>query len=381
VRPSPTAGQASLEYVAVISLVAAVLVFAAPAVGAPSLAGQVARGVRLGLCVVAHDYCLPGDAAGDRLPPCALGQQVTGKHDVLSIGNVRFGKNDEWAVAAASDGSVSISYAKGGGAALVAGIGLESTLGVDVGAEASAGFRVQEAKGWRFPDRAAAKRFIAGLPDSARQRPAWRSGAFGKEAGAGAGARALGVDAGSLAASATESDGVRWGPGAALTIYNELSFSAPELKALGLQVAGLGDGRLMVEYTTVEGVPAELAFREALPSAAGDRLTETVKRLDLRNPGNRFVAEPLLAVPSLRPPDQLENVRRVLRWIETEGTIERAVYDVDDRSKSVGFTAKWGEELGFSHDAIRVGQRLLDASAEAPGAKARERFDCLDQLR
>ncbi len=385
-RPSPTAGQASLEYIAVISLVAAVLAFAGPAVGGVGgipITGEVARGIRLGICVVAHDYCRAGDAEADRLPPCALGRRITGKDDAVSLGFVRFGGNDDWSASAGSDGSVTLTYTKGGGAGLVAGIGVEAPLKVDVGAEAAGGLKFQEARSWTFAGPAQARRFIAALPRSARRTPTWHSAALGAEGTAAAGARALGLDAAAVSAALKTSDGVRWGPGASTTLYTDLSFSAPDLRLLGLQVTGLGNGRLMAEYTTVGGVPTQLAFRTAVPSKLGNQVTETVRRLDLRNPGNLFAARPLLGAALFRPPTPgyVADLRRTLAWIDTEGTVERATYAVNDSSKSIGFTVKAAAELGFSYGAVRVGQRLLEATARVPGAKERERFDCLDQLR
>lgn len=383
-RPSPTAGQASLEYVAVISLAALVLVFAAPAVGAPSVAGSVARGVRLGVCVVARDYCRAGDAEGERLPPCELSSRTQGGDDELSVGHFRMTLNDGWSVSLASDGSVTVVHTDGGGASLVAGAGLEAPFQIDVGAEASAGFRFRESVAWRFPDRASAKRFVSALPESARrERPWWRTAKPSSHAGAGAGIRIAGLDSASVTAAGELAAGMRWGPGNAATLFVELALLTPELKAVGIPLVGFGNGRLVLEYTFVDGEPRAIAFRTIIPSALGDRLTEELWQLDLRHPGNRFVAEPVLGVGMLRPPtpDYVSDLARIHRWIETEGTIERAVYAVDDASKSIGLVLKLGQELGFGHNEIRVAQRLVEARAKVPGSRVRERFDCLDQLR
>jgi hypothetical protein len=381
VRPSPTAGQASLEYVAVITLVAAVLVTAGPAVGAPSIPRAVAQTVRLGVCIVAADYCRPGDAEGDQLPACVLGRQVQGTDDTFSVGFFRFGENDEWMASAGSDGSVSISFAAGVGAGLVAGIGVEApSLRMDVDAEASAGFRLQNATGWRFADLASAKRFLDGLPGSAlHTAPAWRSADSGLEAALQVALRGAGVDAGGVEASVRGAAGIRKGPGAAFTVYHEAVLKGPDVKLLGRDVAGHGTIRLMVEATYVGGKPIQLAFRDVEPGS--NRVTETLERLDLRLPGNRMIAEPFLGLKAPWPRDYVTAVRRALEWIETEGTIERATYRVDDTSRSFGATFKWGQELGFSHTNTRVKQRLEAASAKVPGSKRRDRFDCTDQLR
>jgi hypothetical protein len=385
VPPSPTAGQASLEYLAISSLMALVLVLAAPAVGVPSVARAVVRTVRLGICVVAHDYCTADEARTDGLGPCALGRRVRGKDDALSVGFLRIGRNDDWTVSAASDGSVTLTYSKGGGAGLVAGIGVDApSLKLDVGVEGSVGFRVQEATSWTFPDRAAAKAFIAALPgsrDSPRYPPAWRSGTLGGALAAGATAKLAGLDAASLEAAARAGAGVRLGPGDAVTIFNQVTLDAPELKALGSQIVGVGSVRLMEEKTFVHGVPVQYALREAIPSQLGNRVTEVVRRLDMRYPGSRFAVGRFVDPATLWPPRFSTELRGLLEYMSTEATIERATYATNDTSKSAGFTLKAGEELGFSHTWIRIAQTLQEASAKAPGAKPRERFDCVDQLR
>src|SRR4051812_25738616 len=53
----PAAGQASVEYVAVLTVVAILLAFAAPAVGGPNIPRSVAHTIRLGICVVGGDIC------------------------------------------------------------------------------------------------------------------------------------------------------------------------------------------------------------------------------------------------------------------------------------------------------------------------------------
>ena len=69
VRSHPTAGQATIEYVGAIALVALVFILAAPAVGAPSIAGAVVREFKHALCIVGGDICTPGDAARAGLAP------------------------------------------------------------------------------------------------------------------------------------------------------------------------------------------------------------------------------------------------------------------------------------------------------------------------
>src|SRR5688500_5702857 len=81
VSTRPAAGQASLEYVAALALVAAVLAVAAPAVGAPDVPKLVVGKLRLAICLVANDVCSDAAAKAAGLAPCPLESQLWG-HEV-----------------------------------------------------------------------------------------------------------------------------------------------------------------------------------------------------------------------------------------------------------------------------------------------------------
>ena len=68
----PTAGQASIEYVAALALLAALFVVAAPAVGAPDIPRLVVAKLRLGICLVANDVCSAQAAKDAGLAPCPM---------------------------------------------------------------------------------------------------------------------------------------------------------------------------------------------------------------------------------------------------------------------------------------------------------------------
>jgi len=69
VQSEPTAGQATTEYIAAIALIAVLLVFAAPAVGAPSIASTVVQQMRRALCIAGLDICDARMAAEAGLAP------------------------------------------------------------------------------------------------------------------------------------------------------------------------------------------------------------------------------------------------------------------------------------------------------------------------
>ena len=65
-------GQASIEYVAVLALLALVLGGAGAAVAAPDLPRALARHARVALCVVGGDVCRSEDARAAGLAPCVV---------------------------------------------------------------------------------------------------------------------------------------------------------------------------------------------------------------------------------------------------------------------------------------------------------------------
>jgi hypothetical protein len=392
VRPSPTAGQASLEYIAVISLVAALLL-AAPAVGASSLGREVPHVIRLGICLVARDYCRPGDAESARLDPCTLASRATGVEGGVTVGFVDAGGDKQWTATSASDGSITLARTAG----VHGGLTIDTPpWRLPVSAGAKAGLRFQESAAWRFPDAASAKAFIRGLPASERTTaPYWTSHEGGTEAEASvkAALHATGVspahepavDVLDVSAAARLSDGVRIGPGSLWTVYGELKYSLPELKVAGVQPngLGLGNGRVSLEYTYSGSRLIQLAIRTVTPNSRSNGATEVLRRLDLRDAGNAFVAQPLTGANMFRPPTPayVRDLARVLRWIDSQGVVERSSYAVNDNSKSWGASVKLGAQLGISAGTIQIAQTLSDAQARVAGGPWHDRFDCLDQLR
>jgi hypothetical protein len=384
VSRSSTAGQASLEYVAVIALVTLLLVFAGPAVGAPDIPRKVVWGVRLGICFVANDYCRPIDAAVEGLSPCVLDRETQGKDPKLEVAFVQFGARFEWSIASASDGRFLITYTNGGSAGAGAGVGLElGPLTVDA-VEGSATLRLQKSTAWSFDDAASAKRFIAGLPGSRNDHdaypPLWTSSESDEELAGSLAKLTVGAyEAAGVQAAARAADGVRFGPGNEVTVYRALTLDGPDAEAFGSTAAGLGSRKIMAEVLFVAGKPRQLALRRIEPSDNGNRMTETVKRLDLRLPGNLMAAEPFVGLNGHVPP--VHAVHDVLAWMDGEGTTERAGYSLNDSSHTVGLDFKLGAEFGASHTWTKVSQVLREAEAQAPGGPMRERFDCVGALR
>ena len=91
VRPSaPTPARPPPEYVALLSLIAAVLGGARRA-AVPRASASVVATVRTGMCIVGGDVCRTADAAAAGLAPCVTGERSTRQDTTLDIAVVRLG--------------------------------------------------------------------------------------------------------------------------------------------------------------------------------------------------------------------------------------------------------------------------------------------------
>jgi len=437
-HPRPAAGQASLEYVGLLALVATALAVAAPAAGVAGVPAQVSRVVRTGICIVGGDICRAADAAAAGLDPCTLSDERRGGGLAVTILSVRVGGDHQWLVARRSDGSVTVAKVARDDIGASGGLGYE--LGpLKAGIEAEAGVQVASGIGWEFPDAATARRFLAdahyGLSPAIRRWPAaWRSGEAGLavrgwaglgviatgEAGTSrSGASARGSAAASAGSAATGKDAAR--PGSSATGGIDTSHGDPpaggdaslEAPAAGIEVAaesafgariargsttlylradtegphttGVLDGLLdtgsrgpvVAEYTRDRSGPRELAFRISAPGSGEGRVVETVARLDLRVPANFDVAARLLRHRAPWPPSAAADLREAIRQTVRTGTVERSVYAVEDGSRSLELAARFGTEVGVEAGYSKVDRRLVEASAWTAGSQERAREDCI----
>jgi hypothetical protein len=158
-----------------------------------------------------------------------------------------------------------------------------------------------------------------------------------------------------------------------VTVYGRVSTDGPELRLPLTPAKGLGKQEWLAEITLGPDGPREVAFRRASASELDSKITETVHRLDLRDPGNRAVAAPLLAMKL--PWGHREAIAAVAERIATHGTIERTVSTVEDDTKGVSGSAKGGWKFGGAYKRIKVKRSLISASARAGGLE-RRRYDC-----
>lgn len=383
----PTAGQATTEYVAAIALIAVVLALAAPAVGAPSIGAAVVGRLERALCIAGLDICDARMAADAGLAPCPLQSDMTGHEGAVSFRFVEVGGRTTLTVTPKSDGTVSVVRTLGASAGVTADAGsgfAAGPLSFEFAGSGTLRSRVQGAQGWEFPDRATAERFLeraVGNTVSGRFPPTWSSVEDSREL-VGEGGVSVGGegfaergDLLSVALSGSAGLGAKVTRGAELvTVYGRVAFDAPEWAVPLTPSKGFGRAEGVVELTfTRDRAPREIAIRLAQATDMGDKLTETVMRLDLRDPGNRAFAESLLRVPWPWPSSLADDYRRLTERMASHGTVERTTSAVQDDSKAI--SGGLGGKLGAAYKRIAVHRSLVEASARAGGYE-RRRLDC-----
>ncbi|MBA2515518.1 MAG: hypothetical protein H0V26_14520, partial [Solirubrobacterales bacterium] len=105
-------GQASIDYVGILAVVALILGAAAAAVGAPWLAPRVASGIRHGICVVSGALCTAREAREAGLAPCPIKRRSDSEH-VGVVALIRLQRGDALVVERRSDGRATVSFVDG----------------------------------------------------------------------------------------------------------------------------------------------------------------------------------------------------------------------------------------------------------------------------
>ena len=378
-RLGETSGQTSAEYTALLALVAAALAGAGAVVGLGAIGEAVASGVRTGICIVAGDVCRRSDAAAAGLAPCTLDDHTRGEGLTFTVASLRFGADDAWTAARRSDGTVVITHADERKVGGKIGVGVEaSPLGVNAELSGKLDYALTSGRAWEFRDAASAARFLqAANRDDVE--PTWRFGDVGSvvsgEAEAGLGPLTLTE----FEATARSAAGARVGRG--LTTYYvrtraDAFAGGVSLPGVDATIQGPSTGDSIVELTRDAAGPREIAFRRVERGARADQVVETVARLDLRDPGHRAAAEPLLARRLPWPPAVARELRTLVARSVRSGIVERAVYDVEDDSEGIELSASLGLSVGVDGSETKLDRRLVAASAWTQGSRERERADC-----
>jgi len=421
-------GQASSEYVALITLVATALALAA-GLTSGGVGARVLAGLQRGLCAVAGDDCSRPTPVESDLPPCPL--ERGSRSELLSgvLGVVKLGAGGTLSAVRTSDGRVTVTLADDAVAGGELGAGVRMRLGGDPYSGAvhtSLVATFTSGRSWTLPDTATAHAFVARYGDKAtvggRVVDELRSGcsllcdAIGwrphpqlpppdatyQEGGTLATLTAqLGLGGPALANGAgiaTKLLGRRVARDGTTTLYVRLADDAR--LGLGVEPVTLGpeqSGTTIASYTLDSaGRPATFVLHQARALGAGpalsaaraslragvstgaDRLEEVDATLDLHDPANRAVALGALLGLSGREPlhARLMQLAALAHRVEQRGEVDRRVYALGRSASGVGATAALGVELGAGLDRTREGMRLLDAETRLPGLPFLPRDDC-----
>jgi hypothetical protein len=374
-RRRTDSGQATLEYVALLALLAAILA-GAVALTSPALGSSVIATIRTGLCIVGGDVCRAADAAAAGLEPCLTDERWQRQDTTLDIAVVRIGAQGEWQLAVRSDGTATVTRLEGTDGGVTAGAGVTfSPLGVDaaVSGAMTLGYRGGEA--WSFADARSAAAFLARARSDADAKaarpPTVRWHGLGAEAGGEAAVAVADLASAGLDVGADATLGLRT-EGARRTLALAVGRSDLRLFAdlPGFPAAAGATGEAVAEVTWVGGRAEELVLRTA--RAAGDRREEYTARLPLTDPAARAAAE-----AALRPGGG--GMAALAAQIARAGVLEHATYRVQERRRGISVSGRLGVALGFEHERVSGERRLTGATTIVRGGPPQRRLDCVKE--
>jgi hypothetical protein len=320
---------------------------------------------------------------------------VSGHEVSVTAFSIEVGHRWTLTVTPQSDGSVAVVRTLSGSGGIAGGTpSAKAAFGpfaFDSSASGTARLRVQAARGGVFPNQATADRFLEhAIVNSAKvwgDFPSDWTSAEGGEELSGMIGRAIGAKGSKdrlslfgVSASGDVALGGRIARGGIVTLYGRLGLDGEVSVPFIPSPRGHGREEWMTEYTFSREGPRELAFRRVDAGDHGDRSTETVLRLDLRDAENRAIAQPLIDTRWPWPLDMKGRINDVIRRIGTHGTVERTVLAIDDASIGASGSVQGAWKFGAAGRLIRVHKRLVEAKARTGGAD-RDRFDCAPGVR
>jgi hypothetical protein len=396
------AGQGSLEWVAVIALVATLLGLGAALAQAGSVGRRVTREMARAVCVVSA-----GDCWRDR-EPCVLGAGSDATSWSAGIAIVRLGKDRLALVERRSDGTyaVTIETAPKGGLGATGGTHAKVHLGgvdVSVGGEVSASLlaRLGGGRTWIVGSAAAAQALVAAggaarAPDVTYKDRAWLS-TLGASLGVGAPDGDAPVSLGHGEVSFDQ----RWGTSTdhrtgGRTVYIQASWSG-EGSVLGdaLPVAGGHQGEIYAieydatdrlvdlrvtatgDYTGSRDLPAVVQPVAGLLAAAGTgRRFEVTAHLDLTDPRHLAATRDLITAIARKRARSVPSAA-LRRLIDERGTVEARVLAEQSTADDHGAeAAAGGIALGYGRHTEHHERRLLVATSRGLDGQWLTRTDC-----
>jgi hypothetical protein len=394
------AGQASLEWLAVVALVATLLAVGAALAQAGYVGRRVTREMARAICVVGA-----GDCARDR-EPCVVGAHGGGQAMTVDIVILRLGEDTFGLVERRSDGTFAVTVERGGTAGVGAseGLGAGFSLGgvdVSVGGEVAASLvaRLGRGRTWIVGSAAEAQRLLEDQDGAPEPDVTSGDGSLTSSAEASLGVTAL-ADVDVAQGGLTFDRQAGWSVDRRTghrTVYVQASW-ATTASAGGRGVLGLSGGE---ESYAVEldrtGRPVDLRVIAAgrfggsrdLPAvaqpvagllAAGDgddRAYEVTSHLDLTDATNLAAARDLLNAIAARRATAAPS-QALRRRIAERGTVEARILAERSRTDGGSFHVNLHTfELGGRAEVRQRSQQLLAATSRGLDGQWLPRTDCV----
>ena len=395
-------GQASVEWLAVVALVAVIFGLGAALAQAGYVGRRVTREMARAICLVGS-----GDCRRDQ-EPCVVGSQTTRQGMTVHLLFFRMGEDELGVVEERSDGTFAVTLEDGISGGLEASGGLKAAfqvgrLGFAIGGEVTAAVmaRLGSGRTWIVGSRAEVQRILeqegAGQPPDATSG----SGSWDSSVDVSATGELLGESAEVARAGIVFDRQAGWRVdrrSGHRTAY--VQASAMGSAAVGGRVLGLsGDGQetYAVEYDAtgrpvdlrviavgsfaglrdLPAVAQEVAGLLATDAGQGERGYEVTGHLDLTDAVSLGAARELLnAIAGRRATAAPEQALR--RRIDEHGTVQARVLaiDADETGMSLAFTAGPGS---FHADAQvqQRSQHLLAATSRGLDGQWVTRTDCV----
>ncbi|HEX2086141.1 MAG TPA: hypothetical protein VHF89_10700 [Solirubrobacteraceae bacterium] len=400
-------GQASVEWIAVVGVVVAVLLAAAAGAvpGAAAIPRAVEAGFARAFCLVGGGDCLDGAPR-----PCVVRADERSRQRRATAVVVRLADGRTVVREERSDGTVVLTVEDGARAGVSLSMGARVKLGpVRAAAEGSVGAQGGAAYGRRYElkSSAAADAVLARLRDESPGAPALarRVGGGGHPEGllapdeqwwsvtgdgdAEASLRALGLAA-QLGLARRYVAGVRARETGERTVVLEMDDGlAAELGAPLVRLdAGLShvrtvelefDARRRLSFLTVRGARGANGNARLGPlRAGGGDLVEGEARLDLADPVARGHASALLdALRDVAPGRAVTAARALGERLADRARVDLRLYATTRDVRVSGLTVGFLGQLGYEVEDVHATARLVDAIGREPGMGWTRRFDCV----
>lgn len=423
-------GQATVEYTAVIAVIAVVLGVGAAVVTVTGVGDRLLYAMRQGICAVGGVLCPPPPE------PCVLSRHAQRDSGSVVILAARLGEDQALIVERRSDGKVAVTVTGGrhGGAEFGLGAGVNVEAGKDsagAGAEvrAAATTRVGGGRTWILPSEAAARKLVDALGQGETipliDAPVeaidelfgggehvrapdieWSDAATGGDASASAAVGPAGLDAAAaISVAAGLKTDHRTGRRVVFLRLDDSGSAALTTKVIGAGAGQKSIGTVAIAFdrhgkpaaltanasAQVEGtaqLPPGLSLTKEIRAllhghaGAGARL-EVDATLDLTAPANAEAAKRL--IEALRHPEDPAGAMRAVSGLAdrlaTGARLDARLYSMGFDSYGGGGRVKVGLGVGANVDHRVEDSRLLGAWERPPDSAWHDRRDCTEAAR